>query len=413
MGLSTKQLKILAFGASQYDALICDGAVRSGKTSIMSIAFVLWMMAGFDNQNFAFCGKTVGTVERNIIGPLLNVRYLTDNYDLQYSRSTRVLTVRRGGKANRVYLFGGKDEGSYMLIQGITLAGVLMDEVALMPKSFVDQALARCSVPGSKYWFNCNPASPAHWFRQEWILQPAKHNALHLHFLLDDNPGLSESIKERYRTMYSGVFFERYIMGRWVMAEGTIYSMYDPTDNVYTDQTAPVDMAWRSTRTIAIDYGTTNPTRYLDIYDDGEVIRVHREYNWDSRQQLRQKTDAEYADDLEAFTGDEPLTIIVDPSAASFIAELRSRGMYVIPANNDVMDGIRKTATLLQRRQIQVNDQCRTVLDEFGAYVWDDKAAARGEERPVKQFDHSMDALRYYINSLPDWRFEDVSAQQN
>ena len=413
MGLSTKQVKILAFGASQYDALICDGAVRSGKTSIMSIAFVLWMMANFDNQNFAFCGKTVGTVERNIIGPLLNVRYITDNYDLQYSRSTRVLTVRRGRKQNRVYLFGGKDESSYMLIQGITLAGVLMDEVALMPKSFVDQALARCSVPGSKYWFNCNPASPAHWFRQEWILQQKKHNALHLHFLLDDNPGLPESIKERYRTMYSGVFFERYIMGRWVMAEGTIYSMYDPTDNVYTDQTAPVDMAWRSTRTIAIDYGTTNPTRYLDIYDDGEVIRVHREYNWDSRQQLRQKTDAEYADDLEAFTGGEPLTIIVDPSAASFIAELRSRGMYVIPANNDVLDGIRKTATLLQRRQIQVNDQCRTVLDEFGAYVWDDKAAARGEERPVKQFDHSMDALRYYINSLPDWRFEDVTAQQN
>ena len=222
MGLSTKQLKILAFGASQYDALICDGAVRSGKTSIMSIAFVLWMMANFDNQNFAFCGKTVGTVERNIIGPLLNVRYLTDNYDLQYSRSTRVLTVRRGRKTNRVYLFGGKDESSYMLIQGITLAGVLMDEVALMPKSFVEQALARCSVPGSKYWFNCNPASPAHWFRQDWILQPAKHNALHLHFLLDDNPGLSESIKERYRTMYSGLFFERYIMGRWVMAEGTI-----------------------------------------------------------------------------------------------------------------------------------------------------------------------------------------------
>lgn len=413
MGLSTKQLKILAFGASRYDALICDGAVRSGKTSIMSIAFVLWMMANFDNQSFAFCGKTVGTVERNIIGPLLNVRYITDNYDLQYSRSTRVLTVRRGRKTNRIYLFGGKDESSYMLIQGITLAGVLMDEVALMPKSFVDQALARCSVPGSKYWFNCNPASPAHWFRQEWILQPAKHNALHLHFLLDDNPGLSEAIKDRYRTMYSGVFFERYILGRWVMAEGTIYSMYDPTDNVYTDQTAPVDMAWRSTRTIAIDYGTTNPTRYLDIYDDGEVIRVHREYNWDSRQQLRQKTDAEYADDLEAFTGCEPLTIIVDPSAASFIAELRSRGMYVLPANNDVLDGIRKTATLLQRRQIQVNDQCRTVLDEFGAYVWDDKAAARGEERPVKQSDHSMDALRYYINSLPDWRFEDVSAQQS
>lgn len=410
MPLSEKQIKILAFGESEYDALICDGAVRSGKTSLMAISFVLWAMNHFTNQNFAFCGKTVGAVERNVVSPLMNVEYMKKNFSMSYSRSTRVLTIRRGGRVNQIYLFGGKDESSYMLIQGITLAGVLLDEVALMPRSFVEQALARCSVVGSKFFFNCNPASPAHWFRQEWILQPDKHNALHLHFLLEDNPGLSERIKARYREMYSGVFYQRYILGLWVMAEGTIYSMMDYTKNVYTDDTAPPDMAWKSTRTIVIDYGTANPTRFLEILDDGEIIRVNREYNWDSRQQLRQKTDSEYADDLQEFVGDEPCTIIVDPSAASFIAELRSRGMYVVPADNEVLGGIRKTATLLQRREIQVNEKCRTVLDEFGAYVWDEKAAARGEERPVKQFDHSMDALRYYVNSLPDWRIENVQA---
>lgn len=404
MGLSDKQREIMRFPYTKYDALICDGSVRSGKTSLMSLSFFLWAMGNFNGCAFAYCGKSVGAVERNIVTPLLGIAYLRRNFDIRYNRGDHVITARRGGRENRFYLFGGKDESSYSLIQGITLAGVMLDEVALMPRSFVEQALARCSVSGAKFWFNCNPENPEHWFRKEWLLKAPERNALHLHFTMDDNPGLSEQTRERYRTMYSGVFYQRYILGLWVMAEGIVYDMFDHTRNVYSEP--PIDLADRSTRYIACDYGTTNPCVFLDIYDDGEVIRVDREYRWDSRAEHRQKTDEEYADDFMAFMGSSWCAVYVDPSAASFIAALRRRGVYVIEANNAVLDGIRRTGALFQRGSLVVHDTCTGLLDELGSYRWDDKAAQRGEEKPIKQLDHAPDALRYFVNSLPDWRFE-------
>lgn len=405
MAFSEKQLEVLRFPYSGYDALICDGAVRSGKTSVMSLSFVLWAMKRFDRCTFGICGKSVGSVERNIINPLLGVRYLREEFDIRYTRGDHLMTVRRGRKENYFYVFGGKDESSYALIQGITLAGVLLDEAALMPRSFVEQALARCSVDGAKFWFNCNPENPMHWFRQEWILHPEKHNALHLHFLMEDNPSLSEATRRRYENTYSGVFYRRYVLGEWVAADGVVYSMFCEAENVYRRDQRPPGMAWTSTRSIAVDYGTANPTRFLEIFDDEEIIRVDREYSWDSRKEYRQKTDQEYADDLLSFMGESWCSVIVDPSAASFIAELRRRGMYVIPADNDVPDGIRKTASLIARRSILICEDCSCLIGEMGTYVWDEKASQRGDEKPVKQNDHSEDALRYYVNSLPDWRF--------
>lgn len=404
MGLSDKQREIMRFPYTKYDALICDGSVRSGKTSIMSLSFFLWAMGNFSGRAFAYCGKSVGAVERNIVTPLLGIAYLRRNFDIRYNRGDHVITARRGKRENRFYLFGGKDESSYSLIQGITLAGVMLDEVALMPRSFVEQALARCSVSGAKFWFNCNPENPEHWFRKEWLLKAPERNALHLHFTMDDNPSLDDATRERYRTMYSGVFYQRYVLGLWVMAEGIVYDMFDHTRNVYS--APPIDMADRSTRYIACDYGTTNPCVFLDIYDDGEVIRVDREYRWDSRAEHRQKTDEEYADDFMAFMGASWCAVYVDPSAASFIAALRRRGVCVIEANNAVLDGIRRTGALFQRGQLVVRDTCTGLLDELGSYRWDDKAAQRGEEKPIKQLDHAPDALRYFVNSLPDWRFE-------
>ncbi len=406
MGLSEKQLAIMKFPYSKYDAIICDGAVRAGKTSIMALSFILWAMGNFKNQSFAICGKSVGAVTRNILNPILNIQYLKDNFEMRYHRGDHLLVIKRGQCVNQFYFFGGKDESSYTLIQGMTLAGVMLDEVALMPRSFVEQALARCSVEGSKFWFNCNPENPRHWFRMEWLLQLDKHNALHLHFTMDDNPGLSEAMKERYKTMYSGVFYQRYILGLWVMAEGVVYDMFDTNENVYRPEERPVDLHWAGDRSIAIDYGTTNPMRFLDIYDYHGKLYVDREYSWDSRLQYTQKTDSEYADDLIAFMGDRGCAIYIDPSAASFIAELQRRGLYVIPADNDVLDGIRRVGSLVKKREILVCSECERILDEFGVYIWDDKAAQRGDERPVKQSDHSLDALRYRVNALPDWRFE-------
>ena len=406
MALSSKQRMITEFPGSHYDALICDGAIRSGKTSIMSTTFIFWAMEQFNGCAFALCGKSVGAVERNVLRPLLTVKWLQERYNMQYTRGDHLLTVSRGEKLNRFYLFGGRDESSYTLIQGVTLAGVLLDEVALMPRSFVEQAMARCSVDGSKLWFNCNPENPMHWFKTEWIDKAKEKNALHLHFLMDDNPGLSEAKKEQYRRQYSGVFYDRYILGLWRVAEGVIYDMYNETRHVYKEGTQPADMEWISTRTIAVDYGTTNPCVFLDIYDNGEKIRVHREYRWDSRKERRQKTDKEYGDDFMDFMGKQYCTVIVDPSAASFIAELRSRGVYVIEAKNDVLDGIRRVGSLLQQKKIAICEKCLWLREEMQAYRWDDKAAAGGVEKPIKETDHGADALRYFCNYLPDWRFE-------
>ena len=407
MGFSEKQREILRFPyRPQYQALICDGAVRSGKTSVMSLSFFLWAMSEFSGNAFAFCGKSVGAVERNLVTPLMGVQYLRQHFDLRYNRAAHVLIGRRGAKENRFYLFGGRDESSYMLIQGITLAGVLLDEVALMPRSFVEQACARCSVPGAKLWFNCNPDGPEHWFRKEWLLKAEEHKALHLHFTMDDNPALDEETRQRYRTMYSGVFYERYILGRWVMSEGLIYDMMDPTANTYDDSSAPPSLHFAGIRTIACDYGTTNPCVFLDVYDYDGTVYVDREYRWDSREEHRQKTDEEYADAMAAFMGQAQCAIIADPSAASFIAALRRRGMYVIPADNEVLDGIRRTSVLIGRRKLMIHKGCAGLLDEMGTYLWDEKACAHGDERPLKERDHGPDALRYFVNSLPDWRFE-------
>ena len=404
MMLSRKQQQIMRFPYSSYDALICDGAVRSGKTSIMSLSFILWAMGNFDQCAFAICGKSVGAVERNVVRPLLGIQYLRCNFSMQYRRGEHMIVVTRGKRTNFIYLFGGKDESSAALIQGVTLAGVLLDEVALMPRSFVEQALARCSVRGAKLWFNCNPENPQHWFRQEWILQPEKHNVLYLHFLMDDNPSLDDATKARYKSMYAGLFYERYIMGRWVMSEGLIYDMFDPTENTYREDIP--SLPYSCERYIACDYGTTNPTVFLDIYDNGELIRVDREYRWDSRKERKQRTDQQYADDFMEFMGDIPATVLVDPSAASFIVALRQRGVYVQEADNEVLDGIRKTGALLARREIRIHERCAGLIDELGTYLWDEKAALRGEEKPVKQNDHSVDALRYFVKYLPDWRFE-------
>lgn len=205
-----------------YEALICDGAIRSGKTLCMFLSFSEWAMSGFRDTDFVIAGKSIGSVTRNIITPML--RFLEkQGCEVVQRRSENLILVTKDGAENRFYLFGGLNEGSYAMIQGMTLGGVLLDEVALMPRSFVEQACARCSLPGSRLWFNCNPEGPEHWFLKEWILPAAEKNALHLHFTMEDNPSLSEEVRERYRRQYAGSFYDRYILGLWTGAEGLIY----------------------------------------------------------------------------------------------------------------------------------------------------------------------------------------------
>ena len=396
--------------------IIADGAIRSGKTVSMSLSYTMWSMANYDGQNFIMAGKTISSFKRNVLQNL-KLMLTSRGYHWIYHISgdfPNMLEVSRNGRTNYFYIFGGKDEGSQDLVQGITAAGAFFDEVALMPESFVNQATARCSVEGATWWFNCNPAGPMHWFKLEWIDKRIKKRLLYLHFTMDDNLSLSEKVKEKYRAMYAGVFYLRYIKGLWAVAEGLIYTMLTD-DNLYTDQERPVALKNTAMKAITVDYGTTNPCVFLEVWDDGQTIWIDQEYRWDSRSEEArrsanpQRTDAQYADDMTEFMGMEPQNqcmVVVDPSAASFITELRSRGLYVKPANNEVADGIRVVGSLLAKRNIRINkDNCKGLISEMQSYVWDDKAAERGEEKPVKQKNHGPDALRYYCYTvLPKWR---------
>lgn len=351
---------------------------------------MLWAMSGFNGRNFALCGKTISSLRRNVLAeviPFLRGLGIT----CREKRSENVLILSMGGRENRFYIFGGKDEGSAALIQGITLAGVLMDEVALMPRSFVEQACARCSVAGSRLWFNCNPEGPRHWFYTEWIQQAEKRRALYLHFTMEDNPSLTPKIRARYRGLYSGVFYRRFVLGQWVAAKGLVYDFFDASR--CPDPPLGDYDSW----CVSCDYGTANPASFgLWGRRGGTWYRV-KEYYWDSRREGRQKTDAEYVLDLLELT--EGLTlraVIVDPSAASFIEALGRKGLPVVKAENDVLSGIRITADMLKSGTVVICRTCPDALREFEAYCW-----AEGTKDTVKkENDHAMDEIRYFCGYI-------------
>lgn len=399
---SDKQAKVLTWWTKSAPVndkygIIADGAIRSGKTLSMSLSYVLWAMECFDGQNFGMAGKTIGSFRRNVLF-WLKLMLTARGYRFVDHRADNMLEVNKGDKVNYFYIFGGKDERSQDLIQGITLAGMFFDEVALMPQSFVNQAAGRLSVEGSKIWFNCNPDGPYHWFKTEWIDKAADKDLIYLHFDMDDNLTLSETIKQRYRSNFTGVFYKRYILGLWVVAEGIIYDMFNQERHtfkgpqVYTDKDIYV----------SIDYGTQNATVFLlwRKTKQGKWYCV-KEYYYSGRDTGKQKTDKEFADELEQFLGDiKPKRIIVDPSAASFIAELKQRGYKIKKANNKVLDGIRYVGSLLNTDEIAFSPDCINTFKEFNSYIWDEKATERGEDAPVKQHDHAMDAVRYFAYTI-------------
>ncbi len=416
-----KQRKIMSWWhpkspVKEYNGIIADGSIRAGKTVPMSLSFVIWAMEMFDSQNFGICGKTIGSLRRNVISWLLPV-LRQSGYTVDESRTENCLTITGFGKTNLFYLFGGRDESSQDLVQGVTLAGVLFDEVALMPESFVNQATGRCSVEGSKMWFNCNPDSPSHWFKLNWLDKAHKKGLLHIHFTMVDNPSMSKRMRSKYELLYVGVFYLRYIKGLWVVAEGAIYDMWTQ-ENEFDGEIGPYDKS-RAVRYIAIDYGTQNACVFLDIWDLGDSILVVNEYYYSGRDKGVQKTDSQYADDLIQFIGDERAVrqVIIDPSAASLIAELKTRGLRIKEADNEVVPGIRTTATLIGNRILKVHKKnCPNFIREVGSYVWDTKKTEKGNELPVKKDDHTMDAIRYFAKTvikqfrLRQWASEKLKA---
>lgn len=394
---SRKQLDVLSWWSprrktSRFDGIICDGAVRSGKTLCMSVSFAAWAMLSFENGCFAICGKTIRSVRRNVAVPLLRIlREL--GFDVEEKLSANLFYLSDGRRKNTFYLFGGRDESSAALIQGMTLSGVLFDEAALMPRSFVEQALARCSVEGSKLWFNCNPEYPQHWFCREWIKKTEEKNIYYLHFLMEDNPSLSQEMIERYKKLYSGSFYERFVLGKWCAGEGLVYPFMSSDGMLYDRPEGEAEEY-----AVSCDYGTVNPSSFGLWGKYGEVWYRLDEYYYSSRREGSSRTDEEHYRGLCELIGEHEISCIAaDPSAASFIEVIKRHGKYhVIPAKNNVMDGIRQVSTALKSGTVRICRCCHDSIREFGLYRWE----SGGRDMPVKENDHAMDDIRYFVTTV-------------
>jgi PBSX family phage terminase large subunit len=388
---------------SSKEVLVCDGAVRSGKTVIMSSSFIFWAMNTFNGKKFGMAGKTIGSFRRNVL-LTLKIILILRGYRVRDHRGESFFTVTRGEIENTFYIFGGKDERSQDLVQGFTSAGFFFDEVALMPESFVAQAVARCSEEGRKLWFNCNPDGPFHWFKLEWIDKIEEKNGLHLHFLLDDNPSLSKATKGFYHKMFSGVFFQRYILGLWVMAEGIIYSMFSQSMIVKrVPQGVVINKKW-----IGIDYGQSNATVFILVgLGSDSKLYILDEYYHSGRDSQIQKSPSKYSKDYFKWkikNGVEGIPIrvdktYIDPSAKGFMLQLFEDGERgVWQANNEVVKGIELLSSIMDMDMFRILRHCTNTISELSAYRWDPKAQERGEDKPIKQHDHALDAIRYVTN---------------
>lgn len=384
---------------------ILEGAVRSGKTWAMILKLLqlnFYEVAGLR----LIVGVSKSSIYRNILKDLFEI-VGSNNYS--YNSQSGQLWIF----GIEWHVIGAADEGAQRKIQGLTAGIIYVDEATRLPRSAWEMLLTRSSTDGARVYATCNPDSPLHYLKTDYLDNEKKRREGDVwseHFTLDDNLSLTQVAKDRLKRSFTGVFHARYILGLWVIAEGVIYKDCWTEENLYDDDTRPVGIfgsGGYASRKVAIDYGTTNPCVFLDIWDAAEIYWCEQEYYWDSRKTNAQKTDAEYADDLVKFIGDGPSPeIIIDPSAASFKVELNRRGLWTADANNEVLDGIRKTASLLAQKKLRFNrKKCPRTIVEFQTYAWDDKKSKRGDEEPIKQNDHGPDAARYYVETrVPDWR---------
>lgn len=384
---------------------ILQGAVRSGKTWCLhpkAIYCCDYPVAG----RKIITGVSKQSIYNNVLSDLFNI---LGPRNCNYSRDTGQLRI-----CNSEWLvIGAKDEGSEKYIRGMTAGVALCDEISLMPQSFFQMLLSRMSPKGARLYGTTNPDSPYHWLKVNYLDNDelkSKGILWSQHFTMADNPNLTTEFIESQKKLYTGFFYKRFIEGLWVVAEGSIYKdswseelLYDLND----EPTALRQPGGHEQRIIAVDYGTTNPMVFLDIYDDGKFFWVVREYYWDSAVEFRQKTDAEYVDDLVEFIGPEnDAKVLVDPAAASFKAEMLKRGIWHADADNEVNEGIRITSMILNQRLVRFCRQtAEKTIQQMQTYAWDSKAAQRGEEKPLKMHDHGPDAFRYFAKSeVPYWR---------
>ena len=406
--LSPKQKEIFSWCYnSDHDAIICDGAVRSGKTICMITSFILWAMKCFDGAVFGICGKTVRSAERNIITPLMNIADITAYFKVTYTRSRNLLTVQGNGRKNSFYIFGGRDESSYMLIQGITLSGVMFDEAALMPRSFVEQAITRTlSVQGAKLWFNCNPDNQFHWFYTDWIKRTEERRALHLHFLMSDNPVLTKEQLERAEKQFTGVFHDRYIKGLWVSAEGVIYRQFaDNTERCLLDN-VPNDIMYC---TIGFDFGG-NGSAHAGICT-GFSKRLQKVIILEEYYRKEIVSPAELESDIidfirlcqskyalyDGYFDSAETTLIRGIKAACSKARLNFSVHNA--RKTEILERIRFTNLIISQGRFFIMKHCKHIIQALQTAVWDGKALSDKRLDDGNYNIDSIDAFEYSIET--------------
>lgn len=383
--LSDKQ--IIAMKECNARITILEGAVRSGKSFIANLIYLEDLKNGPPGE-YLISGKNERTINRNILVPL---NYLTGGI-IRYNRTLGEFTLFD----KKVYVVGANDERAEGKIRGVTLSGALLDEVSLLPESFFKMTTSRLSVEGAKLRCTTNPDGPYHWLKTDYIDRAHELNLKTFSFKLDDNPFLPPSYVSDLKKEYRGLWYKRFIEGLWVLSEGAIYDFFDSDLHTFK---AP--RTYAKEYYLGIDYGTTNAFAavLLGFNDDAHpAIWIEKEYYWDSKERGYQKTDSEYAQDIEKEFGGYPIRLIyLDPSAASFEVELKRKKKPVVQANNDVIDGIRFVSSMIAQGDLMIVDKCRNLIKEIESYVWDPKCHKLGEDKPLKQRDHAVDAMRYVL----------------
>lgn len=398
--MSRKQLRTVAQATARIN--VWHGAVRSGKTIASLLAFVIAIAAAGPSGLILICGRSLDTIERNVIEPLQDAGLFGPlARHVVHTRGATTATIL----GRTVHLIGAPNALAEGRIRGATVQLVYLDEATLVPEAFWTQLLARLSVPGARLFATTNPDSPRHWLKLSYLDRAAELDLRAWHFRLADNPSLSPDYVAALNAEYVGLWRRRMIDGAWVVAEGAVYDMWDEARHVVTE--VPPIARWLS---VGIDYGTTNDfvALALALGDDGRLY-VTSEYRHASRQAHRSMTDAEYDRALRTWIQQQGVTpewVVIDPSAASFIEQAhRTGGLPLAPADNAVQDGIRTVASLLAADRLRIHASCDGLIGELVGYSWDPKASEQGEDRPLKQADHGPDALRYAIRTTEAlWR---------
>lgn len=383
--LSSKQIIALHEATARINVL--EGAVRSGKSHIANLLFLMMLKDGPEGE-YLVSGKNENTIRRNILTPL---DHMLGGY-LRYNRSLGEFKLF----GRKVYVVGANDERAEGKIRGVTLAGALVDEVTLLPESFFKMTTSRLSVEGARLICTTNPDSPYHWLKTDYIDRAHELNLKVFSFKLDDNPFLPVSYVQDLKKEYKGIWYKRFIEGQWVLAEGAIYDFFEESLHVFAKP-----RTYAKQYLLGIDYGTTNAFAAVLVgYNDDAhpSLWIEKEFYWDSKEKGYQKTDSEYAQDIEkAFEGYPIYLTYLDPSAASFEVELRRRKRAVKQADNSVLDGIRYVGSLIAQGDLMICSCCKHLIQEIESYVWDSKSVKRGEDKPLKVRDHALDAMRYVL----------------